>query len=85
MYIYFDNSVPLNTIQQLTQYRSVSLVNMTDSSINNKMSWRFLVAADTDVERYVVRDIDSRLFCINSEFIFGKASRVPPHIPPLIV
>jgi len=61
MYIYFDNSVPLNTMQQLTQYRSVSLVNMTGSSINSKMSWRFLVAADTDVERYVVRDIDSRL------------------------
>jgi hypothetical protein len=34
---------------------------MTGSSINSKMSWRFLVAADTDVERYVVRDIDSRL------------------------
>jgi hypothetical protein len=61
MYIYFDNSVPLNTIQQLTQYRGVSLVNMTGSSINSKMSWRFLVAADTDVDGYVVRDIDSRL------------------------
>ena len=61
MYVYFDNSVPLNIIQQLTQYRSVSLVNMTGSPFINKMSWRFLVAADTEVERYVVRDIDSRL------------------------
>jgi FkbM family methyltransferase len=61
MYVYFDNSVPLGIIQQLTQYKSISLINMTGSPINNKMSWRFLVAADTDVERYVVRDIDSRL------------------------
>jgi hypothetical protein len=34
---------------------------MTGSPINNKMSWRFLVATDMNVERYVVRDIDVHL------------------------
>jgi len=61
MYNYFDNSVPLSITQQLPQCRSVILVDMTGNPINNKMSWRFLVAAATDVERYVLRDIDSRL------------------------
>ena len=61
MYVYCDNSVPLDIIQQLTQYRSVSLVNITGSPINNKMSWRFLVAGDMDVELYVVQDIDSHI------------------------
>jgi hypothetical protein len=37
------------------------MINMTNNSITNKMSWRFLVASDPNIERYVIRDIDSRI------------------------
>ena len=37
------------------------MIDMYNNSITNKMSWRFLVASDSNIERYVIRDIDSRI------------------------
>ena len=34
---------------------------MENSELKDPMVWRFLVASDKNVERYIVRDIDSRL------------------------
>ena len=33
------------------------MIDMSNNSITNKMSWRFLVASDPNTERYVIRDI----------------------------
>lgn len=57
MRVYYDDTVPHNTIEQLRQV-DVQLVDMTGSRMN-KMSWRFLPAKDS--ERFCARDIDSRL------------------------
>jgi hypothetical protein len=61
IYIYHDTTVPSNIIDKLTKYKYVKMINMFNTSIVNKMSWCFLVALDTDVERYVIRNIDTRL------------------------
>jgi hypothetical protein len=61
IYMYYDKTVPSKTIDKLKSYRYVTMINMTNNSITNKMSWRFLVASDPNIERYVIRDIDSRL------------------------
>jgi hypothetical protein len=61
IYMYYDKTVPSTTIDTLKSYRFVTMINMTNNSITNKMSWRFLVASDPNIERYVIRDIDSRL------------------------
>ena len=37
------------------------LINMDSSGVDNKMSWRFTVASDPSVTRYIMRDVDSRL------------------------
>lgn len=60
---YYDNSVPVPIVAELRAANNVELVNMTDSAnvYANKRMWRFLVATDTTVARYTVRDIDSRL------------------------
>ena len=60
MRVYHDNSVPELLLQTLQAYTFVELVNMEGSYLNPR-TWRFLVASDATVERYVVRDIDSRL------------------------
>ena len=37
----------------------MKLVDMQNSPLKNQTFWRFLVASDPSVRRYVVRDIDS--------------------------
>ena len=61
IYIYHDTTVPSNIIDKLTKYKYVKIINMFNSFIVNKMSWCFLVASEKDVERYVIRNIDTRL------------------------
>lgn len=61
IYIYHDATVPSNIIDKLKTYHYVKMINMLNSSIINKISWCFLVASETDVERYVIRNIDTRL------------------------
>jgi len=60
MRIYFDSSVPQSVLLFL-QENGVDLIDMTNSNIRNKMSWRFLPAQNNSIERFISRDIDARL------------------------
>ena len=60
MRVYYDSSVPIGIISHLRTL-DVELIDMTGQGIANRMSWRFLVASDPQVKRFLVRDIDSRL------------------------
>eukprot|EP01083_Nonionella_stella_P015655 43813_1 len=60
MRVYHDNTVPSDIIRKLHN-EGVELVNMTSSTLKNPMVWRFLVASDRTVGRYLMRDIDSRV------------------------
>jgi hypothetical protein len=61
MHIYHDKSIPESLLENLGSRSYVVLWPMDGSPIKNPREWRFLVASDPTVERYVVRDIDSRL------------------------
>ncbi|XP_053381187.1 uncharacterized protein LOC123552226 isoform X2 [Mercenaria mercenaria] len=61
VWLYHDNTVPLNVISTVCDKTIVKCMNMTGSVLKNKMSWRFLVASVPFVSRYIIRDIDSRL------------------------
>ena len=56
--IYHDNSVEQNVIERLS--KDASLRNFTDSGML-AASWRFCAFDEPDVERFIVRDSDSRL------------------------
>ena len=62
--VYHDDSVPQPVLAALAALR-VELVRMGQSSGMGGgiggMFWRFLVASDPAVDRYVIRDSDSRL------------------------
>lgn len=60
MRVYYDQSLPSSMIEFLRN-QEVELIDMTRSEIKNEMSWRFLPAAEIDLERFISRDIDSRL------------------------
>ena len=63
MRVYLDESVPPPVVHALERL-GAQLVRMRDSRMAGGiggMFWRFLVAADASVDRYVVRDSDSRL------------------------
>ena len=61
MYVYYDNTVPINIINELKKYPYVKLQNMTNTNIKNKMLWRFLPIFNNNIERYIIRDIDSHI------------------------
>ena len=61
MRVYYDNTVPKNIIDKLTEQKHVELINMENNKIKNKMMWRFCVLLDKSIKRYIVRDIDSHL------------------------
>lgn len=59
--IYYDDSVPFEFIEKM-RYMNVELIDMSNSHMKNHgMFWRFLVYDDKTVERFIVRDSDSRL------------------------
>jgi hypothetical protein len=59
--IYHDDSVPKEMLDKLLN-SGAELVKVDFISGNIAgMFWRFLVAADPSVDRYIVRDADSRL------------------------
>ena len=61
--VYLDRTVPQDVVSQLTKL-GAELIRMDDSSMGGGiggMFWRFLVAADDTVDRFIVRDSDSRL------------------------
>jgi hypothetical protein len=60
MRVYHDTSVPAPLLQELKKL-GVELRDMTSSGLTNQMTWRFTVASDATVERFIIRDLDSRL------------------------
>lgn len=61
MRVYHDSTVPRTILDALKMFKHVKLIPMNRSVYPNPMVWRFLVASDPSVQRYTVRDIDSRL------------------------
>lgn len=59
--VYYDNTVPEEYIEKLKKYEKIEMIDMSDSGIYNKMSWRFLAIDDSDVEILLSRDADSRI------------------------
>jgi hypothetical protein len=59
---YLDDSVPLQYQEELTA-RGAEIVRVTKKSLGPMYGryWRMWVAADAAVDRYIVRDVDSRL------------------------
>lgn len=76
--IYFDDSVPIETIGLLKEYDNVELLDMTGIDEFFKMSWRFLPIDDDDIEVMICRDADSRLswrekYCVD---IFLQSDKI---------
>lgn len=60
MYIWIDDTVPADIRVQLEQ--NGAIIRQPDKkTMPNGMFWRFLIADEPGVERYLVRDTDSRL------------------------
>ena len=55
-----DIVVPDNVIKQLKSYVDLVFINLP-TTVVKPMMWRFLVANDITVDRFIVRDADSRL------------------------
>jgi hypothetical protein len=49
LWIYHDNTVPLIILSNICKIANVTCINMTESFLPNKMSWRFLVASVQDM------------------------------------
>eukprot|EP00038_Savillea_parva_P029209 m.69519 g.69519 ORF g.69519 m.69519 type:complete len:908 (-) comp8589_c0_seq1:73-2796(-) len=61
MWVYHDATAPRRILDTLKEYNHVRLIDMSKDAIRNKMSWKFLAASDKRVDRYIFRDVDSRL------------------------
>lgn len=61
---YVDDSVPQYYQVELA-LRGAQVVNVAKPSLGPMYGryWRFLIAADQNISRYVIRDVDSRLNC----------------------
>lgn len=87
---YVDDRVPSLTKTTLETIGAV--VRPGHSKIKNQMFWRFLIADDPEVERFIVRDPDSRLSqrefnavsaWVNSGLKFHSMRDHPAHTLPL--
>ena len=64
--VYHDDTVPRVLLRILTRLQ-VELVDMTDKAQHGivgasaGMFWRFLVASEAGIDRYIIRDADSRI------------------------
>ena len=64
MWIYYDSSssmARMKEAQALSPNNMVELIDTSPYGVKNRMSWRFLPAANPIVERFIARDVDSRL------------------------
>ena len=61
MRIYYDWSVPDDVITELYQHPQISLVSVEDLGIKYGMFWRYCIADDATVDRFLIRDLDDRL------------------------
>ena len=60
MRVYHDRSVPEPVLEYLREH-DAELVDMSNDPLKNQMVWRFLPAGEEEVDRFLSRDIDSRL------------------------
>ena len=60
LWIYYDKTTSEPVLQRLRD-GGAKMIDMTDSGLINPSTWRFTVASDPTVDRYLSRDIDSRL------------------------
>lgn len=58
---YVDNSVPMAVIRKLRRFDAQIVEMPISNHIFDGLFWRFLVADDPDVERFIVRDCDALL------------------------
>jgi len=59
--VYYNYTVPSYYINELKKFNA-ELVDMSNTNLNGfGMFWRFMVYDDKEVERFIVRDTDSRL------------------------
>lgn len=61
MRVYLDQSVPQKTIHALEKLGCEIVYENAHASLREKLCWRFQVANDPNVGRFLVRDIDSTL------------------------
>ena len=90
VYIYYNNTVPLNMIEQYKKFENVELFDMTDFP-GPGVLWRF--TPKDDVERFISRDSDSRLsmrekLAVDEWIESGKSLHVmrdhPHHTVPML-
>jgi hypothetical protein len=60
IYIYYDNSVPQNFLNEFHFQKDIVLIDMTNEKLPG-MFWRFLPYDDSEIELFIVRDLDSRI------------------------
>jgi hypothetical protein len=58
---YIDESVPSEWVEKLGNTNNAEIVTMPKSDGNYGLFWRFEPLKDTSIERFIVRDSDSRL------------------------
>lgn len=89
---YYDNSVPLETIEKLTESGAITKRRGGDWH-ENGMFWRFKACRDFDFERVLIRDVDSRitereLNAVQSWIDSGKTFHImrdhPNHRTPML-
>jgi tetratricopeptide (TPR) repeat protein len=56
---YIDDSVPIEFVNLAIELGAQVIVQPPNQSVRQKLSWRFLVANDPTVRRFLVRDADS--------------------------
>ena len=61
VWYYYDDQVPKDIIEKLNQFPNVTTISCGRNNGISGMFWRFQVADDEKVDRYIVRDADSRL------------------------
>lgn len=59
-YVYFNNTVPSEIIDEVNSFENVETFDMSELQIPG-MFWRFQPNDDENVERFVIRDTDSRV------------------------
>jgi len=59
--MYIGQGVPDNVWESLRHSSNVVIKDMRNTTIRNKMMWRFLVASEPFAARYIIRDADARL------------------------
>ena len=59
-YVYYNNTVPNEILEKVNHFHNVETFDMTELEIPG-MFWRFQPNDDKEVERFIVRDSDSRI------------------------